>query len=203
MSQYIVYPTILARVKSGGYLLDVGCCLGQELRKLVHDGATASNLYGLDTDQGFLDLGFEFFRDKETSGIHFMVSDFLEKNDEVSKSVPKMDIVHLGLFLHLFDWDKQVEACEKVIRLLKPEKRVLIIGQQMGMLEAREDIRGTKKIFAHNVESFKRLWIEIGQKTQTEWNVKAQLDDGLAPSEENGQWIPPDRRRLVFEVERL
>lgn len=198
------YQSILARLKSGGSLLDLGCCCAQDLRKLAHDGAHASNLYGAELEQGFLDLGYDLFRDKETFGAHFMVADVFDKQGELGKLEGKMDVVHLGLFLHLFNLEKQVEVCELVVGLLKPEKGVLIIGQQIGMLEAREEAReGDRKIFKHNVESFKRMWVEIGEKTQSEWVVSAKLDHGLGIEDENRKWDDPSSRRLVFEVERV
>ncbi len=46
-------------------LLDVGCCFGQDLRKLVVDGVPSERLVGLEPESKFLDLGFELFADRE------------------------------------------------------------------------------------------------------------------------------------------
>ncbi|KAN0112694.1 hypothetical protein V8E51_005645 [Hyaloscypha variabilis] len=42
------YPTILERIKAGENFLDLGCCFGQDLRKLAADGAPSGHLYGSD-----------------------------------------------------------------------------------------------------------------------------------------------------------
>ncbi|KAF1962140.1 hypothetical protein CC80DRAFT_487676 [Byssothecium circinans] len=58
------YATILQRLKSGETYLDLGCCVGQDIRKLVYDGAPSENTYGCDLESGFLDMGYDFFLDK-------------------------------------------------------------------------------------------------------------------------------------------
>lgn len=47
---YAAYPRILTKLKSdsSAALLDVGCCFGQDLRKLVLDGVDPSQLAALD-----------------------------------------------------------------------------------------------------------------------------------------------------------
>lgn len=42
------YKTILAKLKSGGKFLDVGCMFAQDSRKLVYDGAPPEAVYGTD-----------------------------------------------------------------------------------------------------------------------------------------------------------
>lgn len=40
------YSSVLERLKGGAKYVDIGCCLGQDIRRLVADGAPAENLYG-------------------------------------------------------------------------------------------------------------------------------------------------------------
>lgn len=40
------YGTMLQRLKAGAKYVDIGCCIGQDIRKLVADGAPGENLYG-------------------------------------------------------------------------------------------------------------------------------------------------------------
>ena len=68
--------------------LDLGCCLGQDLRKLVVDGAPAENLHGLDLEGRFIDLGYDLFRDHETLQSRFVVADLQnheQQEDEQGK----------------------------------------------------------------------------------------------------------------------
>lgn len=59
------YEQVLSRTKQGEKLLDLGCCMGQDIRKLVFDGAPAENVSATELEPEFIDLGFELFRDKE------------------------------------------------------------------------------------------------------------------------------------------
>ncbi|TGO50348.1 hypothetical protein BOTNAR_0396g00010 [Botryotinia narcissicola] len=40
-----VYPEILKRVQAGEILIDVGCFLGHDLRRLIYDGAPSDKIY--------------------------------------------------------------------------------------------------------------------------------------------------------------
>lgn len=42
------YASIIERLKAGSTLLDIGCFLGQDLRRLVADGAPPDKLYAID-----------------------------------------------------------------------------------------------------------------------------------------------------------
>jgi len=46
--------------------LDIGCGMGQDLRKLFYDGAPATSLHGLDIKPELIQFGHELFRDKNT-----------------------------------------------------------------------------------------------------------------------------------------
>ncbi|KAF1354047.1 hypothetical protein BDV97DRAFT_396832 [Delphinella strobiligena] len=55
LSELPIYPEVLSRVQSGESFLDVGCCFGQDIRKLVFDGAPSNKIYGSDLDHRFLE----------------------------------------------------------------------------------------------------------------------------------------------------
>ncbi|RDL40145.1 Uncharacterized protein BP5553_00124 [Venustampulla echinocandica] len=199
------YPQVLQRLKDGASLLDLGCCFAQDLRKLVHDGAPATNLWGAELEQEFINLGYELFLDKETFGGHFMQADVFDMEGPLKQLDGKLDMVQVGLFLHLFSWEGQVTACKRIVGLMKPKTGTLIIGQQIGVLEAKEvTVAGGKRVmFKHNVESFEKMWKEVGEKTGTEWQVRASMDGGLGITEKGRAWDDPTTRRLSFEVERI
>ncbi|KAI1174680.1 hypothetical protein F4777DRAFT_373174 [Nemania sp. FL0916] len=62
-------------------LLDVGCCVGQVLRKLAFDGVDSARLYGTDLDPQLVELGYELFRDHSTFRGGFIVGDILATSD--------------------------------------------------------------------------------------------------------------------------
>jgi ubiquinone/menaquinone biosynthesis C-methylase UbiE len=70
-----VYPDIIKRLKDGQAFLDIGCCFGQVIRKLVYDGVPSENIYGADFREDFIELGHELFRDKATLRTKFIIGD--------------------------------------------------------------------------------------------------------------------------------
>ena len=204
LSQSSLYPEILARVKSGATLLDLGCCFAQDLRKLAHDGAPMSSLYGAELESQYLDLGYELFLDKNTFGAKLIVADIFDDPGPLAEIDGKMEIVYIGLFLHLFDLDEQRKICERIVRLLKNEKGVLVLGTQVGNTKPKDVPFGAaKKVFRHDEKSFENLWKEVGEKTGSEWKVKVTMDNGLGTGSKRRPWDDEDTRRLVFEVERI
>jgi SAM-dependent methyltransferase len=198
------YQEILSRLKAGASLLDIGCCFAQDLRKLVYDGAPATNLWGAELKYEFVDLGYELFLDKDTFAPHFMQADIFDEEGPLRELEGKMDIVQIGLFLHLFNLEGQTKACVRLVRLLKQEKGALITGQQVGATEPTQmpPESGTQ-MFKHNAESFEEMWRNVGEKTGTEWKVTAYLDEGLGIGLKKRTWDDPNTRRLVFEVARV
>lgn len=170
----------------------------------MHDGAPAEQLYGAELEAPFIDMGYELFRDKETFKAHFMVSDIFDMSDSrpLKELEGKMDIVHVGLFLHLFNWVEQVAACERIVSILKPEKGVLVLGQQMGTTTPGHVNHGHRVLFKHDTATFEKLWAEVGEKTGTQWKVTANLDEGLGIKEGKRKWDGGEARRLIFQVER-
>ncbi|KAK6836469.1 hypothetical protein PG987_006964 [Apiospora arundinis] len=55
------YPNVIKQVQEGATLLDLGCCFGQDLRKLAYDAGpkiSTKSLIGSDLEAAFLELGF-------------------------------------------------------------------------------------------------------------------------------------------------
>ena len=81
-------------MKQGDNFLDIGCCFGQELRKLSSDGAPSSNLYGIGLERSFVDFGFELFRDRDRLESTFLTGDiFVEEPDDFAFIAGKIDII--------------------------------------------------------------------------------------------------------------
>ncbi|KAH7060413.1 hypothetical protein B0J12DRAFT_736758 [Macrophomina phaseolina] len=173
MSRQPYYPEILERVKKGEKLLDLGCCFGQELRKLVHDGAPPSSLYGSDLRAEFLNLGHTLFRDSDTLPLfpHFIAADALSPPDQASPLTPltnTFSIIHASSFFHLFSRPDQLRAAARCVALLRPAPGSTVVGAQVGSPQAREkDAR-----FVHSVESWRELWQEVGAMTRSRWEVR-------------------------------
>lgn len=198
------YTAVVESIKNGGSYLDIGCCFAQDIRKLVYDGALADRLWGAELLPDFIDLGYDLFNDKDRLGAHFMTADIFDAKGPLKQLKNSIDIIHIGLFLHLFDWEGQKTACEVIVKLLKDRIGVLVLGQQVGSLTPGQVPKGSgSSMFKHDAATFEKMWVEVGEATGTKWEVRARLDAGLGIEQHKRKWDDPNTRRLTFEVERL
>jgi hypothetical protein len=87
-----LYSKVLSILKakadpSGSFpkFLDLGTCVGQDLRALHHDGAPVSTLYGSDIFADIEHVGHALFKDEEIfTADHFIVGDIFKVDDATS-----------------------------------------------------------------------------------------------------------------------
>ncbi|KAK1076817.1 hypothetical protein LTR33_008612 [Friedmanniomyces endolithicus] len=173
------YPEILRRVKQGETLLDLGCCFGQDLRRLVFDGAPASGLTGGELERGFLDLGYEFLLDRGRFCVPLLAGDFFGPIPGLEKG--SFDMVHAAFFFHLFSWDEQVQAVAKALQLLKPKKGPMLFGRQVRVEEAgaiRHPDSRSGEMYWHNVESWKGLVALVSRQVGVEVDCEVVCYEG-------------------------
>ncbi|KAH8887857.1 hypothetical protein GQ53DRAFT_796072 [Thozetella sp. PMI_491] len=197
------YKRIIDRLQAGARYFDVGCCFAQDLRKLVVDGAPSDNMFGLEMHGGFVDIAYKFFGDKDSLKAKFVIGDLYDdSNTDLVALRGTADILHVGMFLHLWDLEGQTRACARLVEFLSPVPGSVVVGCSAGRVEAKEWFNPIgKSMFKHDVESFEKMWEEVGRRTSTSWKVRAQLSPGTM--EQSGHWDDPLARRLVFEVERI
>lgn len=191
--------------------LDVGTCLGQDVRKLIHDGAPPQAVVGAELSGTFIELGYELFHDSPDT-VRMVKADVLAPLGQgpLGEFEGKLKVVQLGMILHLFSWEEQITVFSNAIALLRDEKGVLVIGQAKGHLDGLETRRlapvetdQNKGTWKHNVLTFKRLLGDVEAVTGTKWEVRADLDEGLSVDTGKGTWDDPGTRRLLFEIERV
>lgn len=165
---------------SSDALLDIGCCIGQMLRKLVQDGIDPKRLFGTDLHPEFISIGTELFNDGG-GGLTFAAGDMLDPEDEALKALDgKMTLIHAANFFHLFTWEEQLKIGARIVRFLRLDTiDAIIFGRQIGTHKPREK-EGRKKSFLHNQESLQKLWGEIGEKTGTQWSVLVNVNEERA-----------------------
>ncbi|KAJ5388993.1 uncharacterized protein N7496_000061 [Penicillium cataractarum] len=178
------YPEMLERVNNGEKLLDLGCAFGQELRQLIYDGAPSENLYGSDLRREFLDLGYDLFLDRSISKSHFISADVLDDNsDLVTELKDQLGIVYISLFLHVFDFDKQVTVAKRVLDLLEAKPGSLIVCRVV-MCRDQETLNATSArlpYYYHDLASWERLWERVQKETSIKLNVQSwEQEDALA-----------------------
>ncbi|KFY75014.1 hypothetical protein V499_04993 [Pseudogymnoascus sp. VKM F-103] len=205
-----LYPTILSRLKDDKQtFLDLGCCLGTEIRKLVADGAPSENLYGTDLRSEFWDLGYALFRDKASFKAQFLTGDVFDPASELGKLDGKVDVLHAGLFFHLFSYEQQIEVAKRTVKLMRPVEGSLLVGWQVGSSSDTGALRsedGKKILYRHDEESWAGLWREVSEQTGVKFVVEAWMEDPprvLAGNEDSDEAWLKDSRRLKFSVRRV
>ncbi|KAJ5182340.1 hypothetical protein N7449_012487, partial [Penicillium cf. viridicatum] len=204
------YPRVLARLQdhaSAGFL-DAGCCVGQELRYLVHRAKiSVRSLYGFDLEAGFFDLGYKIFRDDAKFPATLVPADLGTKDSEwetspvVDTMRGKIDVVWAGSLLHFWDFEGQVQSILRLIGLCREGKGVILCGRQMGSLLAGEyELTGLLETnhCRHNVESLKGLWFEIQRRTGQRWEIEGGLEVGQTTTKMQGMNFVDSNVRVIW-----
>ncbi|KAI0892620.1 hypothetical protein F4806DRAFT_478652 [Annulohypoxylon nitens] len=194
------YASILERLKAGAKYLDLGFCVGQDLRKLVADGAPSENIYGVELNGPFIDLGYDLFRDRETLKAQLVQGSALDFTEDspLAKLAGKIDFIHLGLILHVFGLENQRVVLENCVKVLKPGPGAIILGQAVGDIEGVQTPTGE---FLHSDTTFRELWKDISERTGLRFDCRANIYEGLWITEQGRK--SGRSRRLTFEVEVL
>jgi SAM-dependent methyltransferase len=202
LPKHPAYPEILQCLQTGT-ILEIGAFVGQELRKLVSDGVPQSHIYATDIVD-FQALGYELYRDKEKFNVPWILCNILEPNEELEKLFGKIDVISVSHLLHQWGWDTQVKACRQLCKFSKPGS--IIVGYQGGTnnIAKREEWNKTMT-WAHDPDSFRRMWEVVGKETGMEWEVEAEIrpwaDCGYLDSEVG--YLGEDFSLLRFLIRRI
>ncbi|GES60416.1 methyltransferase domain protein [Aspergillus terreus] len=94
-----VYDTVISQTQAGGLFLDLGCGLGQDIRRLVHDHAPADRLIGMDIIPEYVQLGYQLFNDDENKlQVQFLVQDFFADTPELNSIKQRITVMDSGYF---------------------------------------------------------------------------------------------------------
>jgi SAM-dependent methyltransferase len=191
-----------------GHFLDIGCYIGQDLRRLVFDGSPSNNLYGIDIVSHW-DVGYEMFCDKEKFSAEFIETDILNPNAQLKALGGKIDIVSVAHVLHQWLWEGQVAAAKQINSLVRPGG--MVVGFQVGTAggPSKRHWDGGEKFHSwmmQDPESWREMWELVGKETGTEWRVdgaelKTWEEVGLDPKET--AYLGEHARILQFVVTRI
>ncbi|KAI2791638.1 hypothetical protein POX_c04504 [Penicillium oxalicum] len=172
------YKLVLEQIRRGNLFLDLGCALGQDIRRLVYDGAPSENLIGLELRGGFVDLGYELFQDKSHLQSQFLVQSFFEDTPKLTSLRGKVKVVNSGMFMHLWGWEKQVEVAKRMMELLVPEEGSMITGLHFGSWSAKMwETMKESPMFVHSPDTLKSLWNQCAQETGTCWEFQCLVEE--------------------------
>ncbi|GJQ12823.1 hypothetical protein GpartN1_g4614.t1 [Galdieria partita] len=169
-------------------IFEVGSCFGVALRKLLLDGASRSNIFGIDVSDTFVRLGYQFFDDKASFGDRIRVLNVLADNffDVVREwaGPEPFDVVIANLVFHCLPDHNDVLA-ERAYSLLKPGG--VLIGQTAAYSKDTDEPfvfgMGPRKAVLHSENSFKKLIRSHGFQT-----VKVNFNDHPMEKEDI-QWM--------------
>ncbi|KAI1446502.1 hypothetical protein F5Y02DRAFT_64234 [Annulohypoxylon stygium] len=208
--QYQVVLNRLLAPKSEVNFLDVGCCVGQVLRKLAFDGVDPSRLFGTDLEPRFIEAGYDLFKDRNKLKATFAVGDMLSLGGESSTSDGnlevfdgKMNIIHATCFFHLFTRENQIRAAQRMVRFLNPDDPdVMIFGRQVGTTTPGDREGAKRSRFLHNAASWQELWDEVGKLTGTAWRTELdEMEDSDALLDGHGDETLRGIRFCVFRLQ--
>lgn len=156
------YSDLLSSLKNGQTFLDVGCCVGQDIRKLVYDGAPSENIYGSELRPEYIELGYELFRDRNSLKTKMIapgnIYDLKDGKGGLNELAEKggVDTIHASCFIHLFDYDGQIEVCTLLTKLLKDKKGSKLVGRQAGAWDGQARLLMTKAS-----TNSKSMWLQV------------------------------------------
>ncbi|KAI0177689.1 hypothetical protein BJ166DRAFT_491518 [Pestalotiopsis sp. NC0098] len=198
--------------------LDLGTCFGQDVRKLVFDGAPIGRVWASDVEQHLIDAGFRLFNDEtKLPRDHFLCpADLLSDSPDDGLCVldDKVTILHMTAVFHLFGLEDQKKAADRCLRLLRKDtgRPVLLLGMQVGSATAgpfkRENWTADfSHKYRHNVQSWANMWREVAGRD--EWKDRIAHLEVKSELQQNGPKPAPgtqpsasesEMKRHVFEV---
>lgn len=194
---------MVRRVQAGATLLDLGCCFGQDLRKLAHDAGTSSRLIGCDIEAPFLDLGYDLFLDRGQLEAAFLPGNVFSQ-DFLAQYRGKVDIIYLGSFLHLFTEAQQRAVVAQIGRLLRPDKDCIVFGRQLGAEKGgpfRMDSIGWD-LYRHDHSTIVDLFHSCdGDKSSNlKWRVSSSLGryGSVNWDDDRRGWQGEDTKQMMF-----
>ncbi|KAJ6579940.1 hypothetical protein DFH09DRAFT_1029875 [Mycena vulgaris] len=184
------YEHVLELGKTPGFiLLDIGCCFGNDLRKIASDGFPVENTIGSDLRQDFWGLGHELFRSTpESFPVVFVAGDafdpdFLAPPTQEPQSEPvsatsgldlravkslnalrgRLSAIHSASLFHLFSEAQQLELARRLAGLLSPRAGSMIFGCHGAHPTKGYTLSAAgKHMFCHSPESWAVMWVGDG-----------------------------------------
>ena len=155
----------------------MGCCFGQDLRKLAFDGVKSQKLNGFDSQEKLIDLGYDLFKDRDHFQATFFVGDVFSEDLIPGLDGASFDFIHAASFFHLFNWEECVSSMTRALKLLKDRPGSTLFGRQRGLAVAgleKSVVSRSGMAYRQNEASFQRLADEVGARLCRKFKVDAE-----------------------------
>jgi SAM-dependent methyltransferase len=199
------YAKTVARLTSDASArhLDVGCCVGQDIRKLVLDGCPSERITGLELEPGFIDLGYALFKDQEKLQTMFLKANILTDTALVQDFEGKMSSIHMGMVFHLFDREEQKKVLAHLLAMLVDDGTGILLGHCIAHTDGvMQPAMLGKMTMRHNLETWKALCDEVRTETGYKFTTWEELMM-ISMETRYATWRDDGKRILAFEVRRL
>jgi len=195
------YPKLLKENNPDRKVLDLGCCVGTDLRSFLVDGvAKVGNIKGFELEKAFVDVGYEMFGDidrlpEET----FVIGDSL-KEEGLPFPGNFFDVVYCGAVYHLLNEEQGIRLTQNVFKALKSKSQDggdgVYFGITGGSKEAQPihvpDERNGRVRYLHTPETFKKMFEDAGFKDVEVLTLDIDFSRGRTGLSE------PQRRVIAF-----
>jgi len=177
MKNLIYKRALEAGRNSDSIFLDIGCCMGTDVRKLVQDGYPAHHVFGCDIRPEFIRAGYDLYQDENDCRIRFFSSDVFDV--PVNAASVKVDVplpsvsnlsdltnrvthIYAGALFHLFDEATQYAIAVRMATLIRRGTGAIIFGRHQGLDPAGmiDDVMDRVR-YGHSPESWKRMWHRV------------------------------------------
>jgi len=220
---HVLKATQGAAQASAPLFLDIGCCMGTDLRYLVQSGYPSTSVIGCDIRGDFIDLGYELYGDRDTNQIPFFVGDIFDITllpfpqaaaPEATRVLPKdvqslnelrgrVKYIFAGLLFHLFDEGTQEAIARRLATLLDMTPGngpAVIFGKHMckAVESVIDDDMGRTR-YAHSPESWVKLWERVlGDKVHVHVDAEFRPQSGEKIQLCDWKWNPGRSTELMW-----
>eukprot|EP00960_Hanusia_phi_P067560 766655-Hanusia_phi.AAC.4 len=168
------YPRILETFNAQGCIkvADIGCCFGQETRKLIVDGIPPDMIWAVDVIDGYWKAGLDLYADNEDSQqciskVHTIFTDPCADNADENLSLNLLtadfDCIVLMFVFHVLSLKQSETLVQRMALMLKRGGQVM--GVCIGSDAAREwhlTPDGKSSRYLHSTETLTQMFLHSG-----------------------------------------
>ena len=150
-------------------VLDVGSCMGTDLRQMLLHGVKPEHALGLELNQDLIDIGLDvLYNDRSILQSSFatqdvLADDFLSNSQLSTFHTDGIDVIYCGSVYHLLEETPTHVLSKHLYQLLKPGG--VLFGRTVGSLDATQPVVGGWNglaRFLHSADTFKRMLLQYG-----------------------------------------
>ncbi|KAJ7267478.1 hypothetical protein C8J57DRAFT_366825 [Mycena rebaudengoi] len=216
----------LGRQREDAILLDLGCCLGTDVRKAASDGFPVQNIIANDLFADYWQYGHELFKSTPASfPATFLAGDVFDNGfiqpaepwlsappsgrpslDTLTSLTPlngHVSAIHAAYLFHIFDKSTQLALARTLAGLLSPLPGSVIFGAHIGEEHegyVHQPQLSSGKMFCHCPESWTRLWQSIFPPGTVQVEAKLNKND---PNYVSSRASDDEDLVIVWSVTRL